>query len=167
MTSSVAQSPPETPARSPKAGDPAPDFTLDSTTGEKVSLSGFKGRKHVLLAFFPAAFTSTCTSELCAFSEDFDDFTAADVEVLPISVDAVPSLKEFRSKFQMKVQLLSDIRRNASRAYAVLRDDTFSSQRAYFLIDKSGVVRWAHVEDHPGLKRENPEILAAIRNAIA
>lgn len=151
----------------PVAGDTAPDFTLDSTAGEKVTLSAFQGRKNVLLAFFPLAFTSTCTSELCAFSDDFDAFAGADVEVLPISVDAVPSLKEFRNKFQMKAELLSDFRRDASRAYGVLREDTFFSQRAYFLIDKTGIVRWAHVEAHPGLRRENAEILEAIRTAIA
>ncbi len=153
-------------AQPPKAGEVAPDFTLDSTGGEKVSLASRQGRTNVLLAFFPLAFTSTCTSELCAFSDDFDAFTSADVEVLPISVDAVPSLKEFRSKYHMKAQLLSDFRRDASRAYGVLRDDTFFSQRAYFLIDKTGIVRWAHVEAHPGLRRENHEILAAIREAM-
>lgn len=150
-----------------KQGSIAPDFTLDSTGGEKVTLSSYRGRNNVLLAFFPLAFTSTCTSELCAFSDDFDAFAAADVEVLPISVDAVPSLKEFRSKYQMKAQLLSDFRRDASRAYGVLREDTFASQRAYFLVDTSGVVRWAHVEAHPGLRRENSEILDAIRDALA
>ncbi len=153
-------------AHVPQAGDTAPDFTLDSTSGEKVSLSAFQGRKNVLLAFFPLAFTSTCTSELCAFSDDFDAFTAADVEVLPISVDAVPSLKEFKNKYEMKATLLSDFRRDVSRAYGVLREEAFASQRAYFLIDKTGIVRWTHVEAHPGLRRENHEILEAIRNAM-
>lgn len=147
----------------PVAGDRAPDFTLASTAGENVTLSAFQGRKNVLVAFFPLAFTSTCTSELCAFSDDFDDFISADVEVLPVSVDAVPSLKEFKAKFQMKVELLSDFRRDASRAFGVLREDLYFSRRAYFLIDKQGVVRWAHVETTPGTRRENSEILDAIR----
>jgi len=151
---------------SPKVGQAAPDFTLTSTSKAKITLSAFQGSKNVLLAFFPAAFTSTCTSELCALSDDFDVFAAADVEVLPISVDAVPSLREFKDKFGMKSDLLSDFRREASRAYGVLREDTFASQRAYFLIDKSGTVRWAHTEEHPGLRRENAEILDAIRSAI-
>lgn len=146
------------------AGTIAPDFTLASTSGQNVTLSDFRGRKHVLLAFFPLAFTSVCTAELCGFSDDFDAFAGGDVEVLPLSVDAVPSLKEFRNKYQMKVELLSDFRREASTAFGVLREDTGFSNRAYFLIDKDGVIRWAHVEETPGQKRENAEILAAIKN---
>lgn len=147
----------------PQVGDEAPDFTLASTSGSNVTLSSFEGAQNVLLAFFPLAFTSTCTAELCAFTEDFDAFTTADVTVLPISVDAVPSLKEFRNKYDMKVELLSDFKRNASRAYGVLREDTYFSQRAYFLIDEQGIVRWTHVETMPGQRRENSEILAAIQ----
>lgn len=135
---------------------------MKSTSGEFVTLSDFRGNKPVLLAFFPLAFTSTCTAELCAFSEDFDAFTSANVEVLPISVDASPSLKEYRTKYSMQVHLLSDFKREASVAYGVLREDTFFSNRAYFLIDKQGIVRWAHVEEVLGQKRDNAEILAAI-----
>jgi peroxiredoxin len=142
-------------------GVEAPDFTLSSTSGETVTLSSFRGRQNVLLAYFPFAFTSVCTSELCAFSEDFDVFSGADVQVLPISVDAVPSLIEFRRKFEMKVELLSDFRREASAAYGVLHPGFFSN-RAYFLIDKAGVIRWSHVEENLGDKRENAEILHAI-----
>jgi peroxiredoxin len=148
------------------AGAVAPDFTVPSTSGQDVTLSAFRGQRAVLLAFFPLAFTSVCTSELCAFGDDFDAFTAAGVEVLPISVDATPSLKEFRSKYAMQVHLLSDFRRDVSRTFGVLREDTFFSQRAYFLIDTDGVIRWAHVEEHPGLKRENAEILAAVQSVI-
>lgn len=154
-------------ATSPVVGDTAPDFTLNSTSGAAITLSAYRDQANVLLAFFPLAFTSTCTSELCAFSDDFDAFRGVDVNVLPISVDAVPSLREFRNKFQMKVDLLSDFRREASRAFGVLREDTFFSRRAYFLIDKGGIVRWAHVETIPGQRRENEEIFAAIRNLAA
>ena len=62
-----------------QAGAEAPEFTLNSTSGESVTLSGFRGQQQVRLAFFPLAFTSVCTSELCAFSEDFDDFASANV----------------------------------------------------------------------------------------
>jgi peroxiredoxin len=148
-------------------GTTAPDFSLASTSGETVTLSSFRGQRHVLLAFFPLAFTSVCTSELCAFGDDFDAFSASGVEVLPISVDAVPSLKEFRAKYDMKVQLLSDFKREASVAFGVLRPDAFFSERAYILIDAAGVVRWVHVEEHPGLKRENAEILEVIKNVTA
>jgi len=154
------------PSTPTSVGAHAPEFSLTSTSGETVTLSSFAGQTNVLLAFFPLAFTSVCTSELCAFSEDFDVFSELDVQVLPISVDAAPSLKEFRSKYSMKVQLLSDFRREASAHYGVLREDTLFSNRAYFLIDKAGIVRWAHVEASPGDRRDNAEILTAIRQAL-
>lgn len=152
---------PATSAAIPTVGAPAPDFTLASTSGEQVVLSALRGRR-VLVAFFPLAFTSTCTTELCAFTDDWDAFTGHGVTVLPISVDSVPTLREFKARHAMKVDLLSDFKREASRAFGVLREDTFFSNRAYFLIDESGVVRWAHVEENPGMRRENAELLAAI-----
>jgi peroxiredoxin (alkyl hydroperoxide reductase subunit C) len=146
-------------------GDRAPDFTADSTSGQPVTLSSFQGKRRVLLAFFPLAFTSTCTTELCDFSADFDQFTTRDVEVLPISVDSVPSLKEFKAKHHMREDLLSDFKRDISRAYGVLLADKFFSARAYFLVDLAGTISWAHVEANPGLKRSNSEILEQIAAA--
>ena len=143
-------------------GDRAPDFTADSTSGQPVTLSSFQGKKRVLLAFFPLAFTSTCTTELCDFSIDFDQFVARNVEVLPISVDSVPTLKEFKAKLNMREDLLSDFKRDISRAYGVLLADKFYSARAYFLVDLDGTITWAHIETNPGLKRSNSEILEQI-----
>jgi peroxiredoxin len=150
------------PATPLQVGATAPDITLASTSGQPVSLASFRGQSPVLVAFFPLAFTSVCTTELCAFTEDFDQFAGRGVTILPISVDAVPSLSEFKRKYDMKVDLLSDFKREASRAFGVLREGTYFSNRAYFLIDVDGVVRWAHVEETPGQRRENAEILAAI-----
>lgn len=147
-------------------GSVAPDFTLASTSGSMVTLSSLRGQKPVLLAFFPLAFTSVCTAELCAFGDDFDAFTSANIEILPISVDAQPSLKEYRNKYAMKVELLSDLKREASRAYGVLNEDTFIARRSYFLIDPTGVVRWAHVEEQNRDSRTNAEILEAIANVM-
>jgi peroxiredoxin len=146
----------------PTAGDRAPDFTLASTSGEKISLAQYKQASNVLIAFFPLAFTSTCTAEMCSFSDDFDQFTGKGVTVLPISVDSVPTLKEFKAKYGMKTDLLSDFKREASRAYGVLLDDLFFSRRAYFLIDRDGIVRWSHVESEIGHKRDNRELLERI-----
>lgn len=146
----------------PGPGDTAPDFTLASTTGDTVTLSAFRNQKAVLLAFFPLAFTSTCTAEMCSFSEDFDQFTGKGVEVLPISVDATPSLKEYKKAYSLKLELLSDFKRDASRAYGVLNAERFYSNRSYFLIDKSGVVRWSYVEEHNGLHRNSAELLVEI-----
>jgi peroxiredoxin len=145
----------------PSVGSVAPDFALDSTGG-RLTLSSFRGKQHVLLAFFPAAFTSTCTAELCAFTDDYAAFEASDVKVIPISVDGVPSLKEYRAKFAMSVDLASDFKREVSRAYGTLLEAPFLSNRAYFLIDKEGVLRWRFIEEHPGKLRANAEILAEI-----
>jgi peroxiredoxin len=147
---------------SPQVGDLAPDFTAASTSGKDVSLSSFRGKRNVLLAFFPLAFTGTCTKELVCFTEDFDQFGDKGVEILPISVDSTASLREFKNKLQMKTDLLSDFRRDVSRAYGVLNEDRFYSNRAYFLIDKEGRVRWSHVEGNNSERRENAEILSAI-----
>lgn len=150
-----------------KAGDTAPDFSLASTSGGTITLSAFRNERHVLLAFFPLAFTSTCTTELCSFSEEFDQFTGRGIDVLPISVDAVPSLKAYKNAYALKVDLLSDFKRAASRAYGVLNDEKFYSNRAYFLIDKAGTVQWAHVEAHNGLHRTNADIMQQIEKLIA
>jgi peroxiredoxin len=147
---------------SPQVGDMAPEFSVASTSGADVKLSSFRGKKNVLLAFFPLAFTGTCTKELVCFTEDFDQFAREGVEILPISVDSTASLNEFKKKLQMKTELLSDFRRDVSRAYGVLNEDRFYSNRAYFLIDREGRVRWSHVERNNGERRENSEILAAI-----
>jgi peroxiredoxin len=143
-------------------GTQAPDFTLPSTSGEKVTLSSFRGKKNVLLAFFPFAFTSTCTAELCEFSTDYAQFANADTVVLPISCDFVPALKAFKAKEQMTVDLLGDVRREVSRAYGVLLDDIFASARAYILIDKAGAIRWQFAELELGHKRSNAELLAEL-----
>jgi peroxiredoxin len=148
---------------SPQVGDVAPDFTAASTSGKDVSLSSFRGKQNVLLAFFPLAFTGTCTKELICFTEDFDQFAGKGVEILPISVDASPSLKEFKNKLQMKTDLLSDFKRDISRAYGVLNEERFFSNRAYFLIDKEGRVRWSYLEGNNRDRRENSEILVAIK----
>ena len=146
----------------PPTASPAPDFTLPSTSGKDVTLSALRGRI-VLLAFFPLAFTSTCTQELCDMRDDWDHFGSADVVTLPISVDSVPTLVEFKAKHSMRADLLSDFKREVSRKYGVLLEDRFFSTRAYFLIDRAGVIRWEHVEANPSQKRSNSELLEQIR----
>ena len=116
----------------------------------------------MLLAFFPRAFSGVCTTEMCAFTEDYDSFASRGVVVHPISVDSTYALEEFRAKHSMQVDLLSDFTREVSALYGVLIPQRLFSNRAYFLIDTAGIVRWAHVEEHPGLRREDREILAEI-----
>lgn len=142
----------------PRVGAPAPDFTLASTGDADVTLSKLRGR-NVLLAFFPLAFTSTCTREMCAFTEDFGQFQSVNTVVLPISVDSVPTLKEFKAKERISVDMLSDFKREVSRRYGTLHEERFFSNRAYILIDRDGVIRWTFVEETPGTRRENAELL--------
>jgi peroxiredoxin len=145
-----------------RVGDAAPDFTLPSTSGRAVTLSSFAGEKYVLLAFFPLAFTSVCAAEMCSFWDDVSKFEAADTKVFGISVDHTASQKAFQEKAGFRTELLSDFRRDVSRAYGVLLEKEFFSRRAYFLVDKSGIVRWKNVEQELGQRRENAELLSAI-----
>lgn len=146
----------------PVVGEPAPEFTLPSTSGTDVSLAQYRGKSNVLLAFFPLAFTSTCTAELSAFTEDFARFAGTNAVVLPISVDSIPTLREFKLKEQISLELLSDFKREACRAYGTLLEEKFFSRRAYFLVDKQGVLRWSHVEAELGHRRDDDELLAQI-----
>jgi glutaredoxin-dependent peroxiredoxin len=149
-------------AAMPAVGSPAPDFTLPSTAGADVTLSALRG-KNVLIAFFPLAFTRVCTAELCSFSQDFGGFQAADTVVLPISVDSIPTLREFKAKERISVDLLSDFKREVSRRYGTLLEDKFHTNRSYILIDRNGIVRWTYAEDTTGNRRENSELLERIR----
>jgi len=143
----------------PPVASPAPQRTCPSTAGQTATLSSLRGKK-VLIAFFPLAFTSTCTAEVCAMSEDYGRFQSANSVVLPVSVDSIPTLKEFKAKEHLTVDLLSDFKRDVSRLYGVLNEAKFFSDRAYVLIDKDGVVRWTHQEANNSERRENSELLA-------
>jgi peroxiredoxin len=145
----------------PTIGKPAPDFTLPSTSGQKVTLSALKGTP-VMLAFFPLAFSSTCTEEFCTMRDDYGAFDGRKVKVLPISVDHTYSLKEYIAKYDLPVEMLSDFHREVSKQYGVFMPDRNYANRAYFLIDSDGVLRWSHVEENPGQRRQNSELLQAI-----
>lgn len=146
----------------PAIGSAAPDFTLRSTAEIDVTLSSFRGKRNVLLAFFPLAFTSTCTTEMREFANDILKFEGGGAAVLPLSVDSTATLKEFKSKWTLPFDLLSDFKRVVSRQYGVLNDEKFYANRAYVLIDRQGVVRWAWQERHNSDRRENVELLEAL-----
>ena len=145
----------------PTIGQPAPDFTLPSTSGNKVRLSDLRGQA-VMLAFFPLAFSSTCTEEFCTMRDDYSAFDGRKVKVLPISVDHTYSLKEYIAKHNLPVEMLSDFHREVSKQYGVFMPERNYANRAYFLIDRLGVLRWSHVEENPSNRRENRELLKAI-----
>lgn len=145
----------------PLPGTPAPDFTLPSTAGVPVHLAALRGQA-VLLAFFPLAFTGTCTAEVCEFSEDYAAYEQRGAVVYPVSVDSVPTLNAFKAHIHASVDMLSDFRRFVSRLYGVLDEDRFDARRAYVLIDREGVVRWTWVESSLGQKRSTAELLAQL-----
>jgi peroxiredoxin len=146
----------------PRLGELAPDFTLPSTAGGQATLSSWRGKSNVLLAFFPLAFTSVCSKEMCEIYENIDRFHFASTQVYGISVDSVPTLKEWQYKNGMKTELLSDFKREVSRRYGVLDEDKFYTRRSYFLVDKQGVLRWAHVEIDNAYKRDLSELFDQI-----
>ena len=146
-----------------RPGEPAPEFSLPSTSGDTVRLGQHRGERRVLLAFFPAAFTNVCTAEMCAFSEDLDRFESANTKVYGISVDSIPALKAFQAAHGISIELLSDFKREVSRRYGTLLEEAFTSRRAYVLVDPEGVVRWTYVESDLGHRRANDDLLAQIR----
>ena len=147
----------------PRVGDMVPDFTLPSTGGVDVTLSSLRGDKNVLVAFFPLAFTSVCTAELCDFNTDLEKFAGQGSVILPISVDSVPTLKEFKAKLGLGLELLSDFKRDVSRAYGTLMADKFYSRRAYFLVDRTGRLAWKHVEAENKQRRKDDELLQQLQ----
>ncbi len=148
----------------PAVGEVAPDFTLESTAGEDVALASFRGESNVVLAFFPLEFTTVCTAEMCSFTDDFSLFGSVNAKVFGISVDSLPTLKEFKGKHGISIDLLSDFKRDICRAYGTLIEDTYYSRRAYVIVDKQGVVRWTFVEAELGDRRDNAELLDQLRS---
>lgn len=132
-------------------GQQAPDFSLYDSDKNKVTLSDLKGH-NVLLLFFPAAFTGTCTKELCSVRDNIGIYNDADAKVFGISVDMVYSLAKYKEEQNLNFSLLSDFNKEVSAAYGCLYD-TFSfemkgvSKRASFIIDKSRILRYVEVLD--------------------
>ncbi len=129
-------------------GSKAPDFTLTNQDREAVTLSTLRG-KPVVLAFFPAAFSSVCTKELCTFKDSMAQLGKANAQVFGISVDTFFALKAFQDQQKLTFPLLSDFNKTAIRDYGVFNEDMIGlkgiAKRATFVIDKDGIVRHAEV----------------------
>ncbi len=137
-----------------EAGQKAPDFTLFDTDKNKIVLQEQKGN-NVLLLFFPLAFTSVCTKELCSMRDNIAWYNNAHAKVFGISVDALPTLKKFKEEQALNFPLLSDFNKEASAAYDAIYDEFNGwmkgvSKRAAFVIDKEGVVQYAEVLENAG-----------------
>lgn len=146
-------------------GAPAPEFTLTNQDRQAVTLSASRGR-NVVLAFFPAAFTSVCQKELCYFRDHLAALNDAGAVVYGISVDQAPSLKEFATRNGLTFDLLSDARRVVSEAYGVLSAERWNADRAVFVVDGAGVIRHREVTANPGVEPDYQKVheaLAAIK----
>ena len=131
-----------------KVGDEAPDFELRSHRGGTVKLSDFRGKKNVVVAFHPLAFTPVCATQMTNYQSELPAFDAADTAVLGISVDAQPAKSAWaRELGAIDFDLLSDFHPHGdvARRFGVLREPDGISERAVFLIDKAGKVAWARV----------------------
>jgi glutaredoxin-dependent peroxiredoxin len=131
-------------------GSKAPDFILTNQERQPVKLSEQRG-KPVVLAFFPAAFSSVCTKELCTFRDSLARLNRAQAQVYGISVDTFFTLKAFHDQQGYNFPLLSDFNKQAIRDYGVFNEDMIGlkgiAKRAVFVIDKDGVVRHREVLD--------------------
>ena len=151
-------------------GQAAPSFKLFNSDKKPVSLEDFRG-KNVLMLFFPLAFSSVCTAELCSIRDNIARYNEVDAEVVGISIDSVYVLKKFKEDQQLNFMLVSDFNKTLSRAFDVLYE-TFGyemqgvSKRAAFVIDKEGIIRYseecASPADLPDFGRIQ-EVLASLK----
>jgi len=128
----------------PVIGKPAPDFTLPSTTGEPVSLKSFKGKKTVVLYFYPKDETPGCTKEACAFRDAFEELEKQKVVILGVSNDPLEAHQAFRTKHKLPFELLADEDASVSKAYGVYKQKNLYGkkymgiERTTFIIDRTG-----------------------------
>lgn len=144
-------------------GTPAPDFALRSHTGETVRLSDFRGKQHVVLAFHPLAFTPVCSLQMQTYQQDLPKYESLDAHILSLSVDAGPAKKAWAESLGgISFDLLADFHPHGHVAslYGVMRDDGIS-ERATFIIDKTGTIVWARKYDIPQ-QPDHGEVLAAL-----
>lgn len=145
-----------------EVGEEAPDFTLVDQDFIERKLSDFRG-KNVLLAFYPFDFSPVCTVEFGCFNDDLSKLNEVDAQVLGISVDSKYSHKEFATKLGLKFPLLSDFGKEVCRLYGTLRKEGFS-ERAYFIIDKNGIVKFKNFMPTPGERLENEQLIDTLNN---
>jgi glutaredoxin-dependent peroxiredoxin len=146
-------------------GSKAPDFTLTNQDRQPVTLSGLRG-KPVVLAFFPAAFSSVCQKELCTFRDSMAQLGKADAQVYGISVDTFFTLKAFQDQQRLNFPLLSDFNKQVIRDYGVFNEDMIGlkgiAKRAVFVIDKDGIVRHREVLDDARNEPDYEKVFGAL-----
>lgn len=125
-------------------GNAAPDFTLMDQHGTPTTLSSFKGKKNVVVLFYPFSFSGICTGELCALRDDLASFQNENVQLLAISCDAMYSQRAFAEQEGYKFPVLADFwpHGEAAKAYGIFDDARGCSTRGTYVIDKEGILRW-------------------------
>ena len=146
-------------------GDQAPDFTLSNQNGEEINLASFRGKKAVVLVFYPFSFTGICTGELCELRDNFAMFEAENVELLAISCDSKFTQKVFATQEGYNFSVLSDFWPHGAvaQAYGVFLEDKGMATRATFVINKDGVITTKFVTA-PGQARDFADYQKAIAN---
>ena len=151
-------------------GSKAPDFTLTNQERQPVTLSAQRGRP-VVLAFFPAAFSSVCQKELCTFRDSMARLGQAEAQVYGISVDTFFTLKAFHDQQKLSFPLLSDFNKQAIRDYGVFNEDMIGlkgiAKRAVFVIDKDGVVRHREVLEDARNEPDYEKVFASLATLAA
>jgi peroxiredoxin len=148
-----------------KAGDEAPDFELRSHRGGTVRLSDFRGKRQVVVAFHPLAFTPVCATQMCGYQSDLDRFESLNAVVLGVSVDAQPAKSAWAQTLgPISFDLLSDFHPHGdvARKYGVYREKDGISERAIFVVDKDGKIAWTKTYDIPEQPR-NAELFDALK----
>ena len=145
-------------------GEMAPDFTLTAQDKSKVTLSELRGER-VILAFYPAAFTGVCTTEMCTFSDGMASLSDSGTKVFGISVDAPFSNGAFAEKNGISFPFLSDVHRDAVNAYGVALGDFVIAgytvaQRSVFVVEADGTIGYAWVAENPGIQPDYDEVVA-------
>jgi peroxiredoxin len=138
----MSPAPRETPL---PAGTAAPDFTLPVTPDQQVSLSELRGRP-VILAFYPADWSPVCGDQMALYNQILPEFAKAGAELLGISVDGVWSHRAFAEDRHLHFPLLADFepKGDVARRYGVYREDDGTTERALFVIDGDGIIRWSY-----------------------
>jgi peroxiredoxin (alkyl hydroperoxide reductase subunit C) len=147
-----------------KVGDTAPDFVLKSANREDWRLSDFRGKKNVVLAFVPFAFSSVCSAQLPSYEAELDRFRDLDTEVVSISMDSPFALTAWAKNINTSFPLLSDFYPQGQIVdrYGV-RHQAGMAERALFAIDKEGVIRFIEIQDSPGNMPDNENLFEALR----
>ena len=146
----------------PKLGDIAPDFELEDQNGKKIRLSQFKGKKNVIIAFFPFAFSPVCTNELGELKEKEEVILKLDTQILAASVDSTWTQKAFAKELNVKFPLLSDFGRKAIPLYGAYYEDKGFAKRTIFVVDKQGRIDYKR-EYEPGTQPNIDEALAVLK----